>query len=84
MKTTLKLALLASSALFATPVLAQTQPTPPEHYTLDPRGVDMVTGKFTLVAHDIVIGDPINGGLAHRRASSPMEVGATPCRAPSR
>lgn len=56
MKTTLKLALLASSALFATPALAQTQPTPPEHYTLNEQGVDLVSGGFTTVTVDAAIG----------------------------
>lgn len=67
-KTSLKLALLASSALFAAPVLAQTQPTPPEHYTLDPRGVDLVNGTFNYVETDVVIGRPGEGGLVHGRA----------------
>lgn len=67
MKTTLKLALLASSALFATPALAQTQPTPPEHYTLDPRGVDLVTGTYNTYAEDVVIGQPGQGGIVFGR-----------------
>lgn len=40
MNNTLKAALLVSSALVATLVLAQQQPTPPEHYTLDAKSID--------------------------------------------
>jgi RHS repeat-associated protein len=68
MRHPLKAVLLVSSALIATPVLAQQQPTPPEHYTLDPRGVDLVTGKLAYVETDVVIGQPGNGGLVHGRA----------------
>ncbi len=67
MKTALKAALLVSSALVATPVLAQQQPTPPEHYTLDPRGVDLVQGVFNAYAEDVVIGRPDEGGIVHAR-----------------
>lgn len=67
MKSTFKLALLASSALLSTPVWAQQQPTPPEHYTLDARGVDLVTGGFSYQTADVVIGDPDQGGLVHGR-----------------
>jgi RHS repeat-associated protein len=67
MKTTLKLALLASSALFASSAWAQQQPTPPEHYTLDANGVDLVTGQFAYQINDVVIGDPAQGGLVHGR-----------------
>jgi len=66
-KTALKLALLASSALFASSAWAQQQPTPPEHYTLDARGVDLVTGDFAYQANDVVIGQPGQGGLVHSR-----------------
>ncbi|WP_433952556.1 hypothetical protein [Brevundimonas diminuta] len=68
MKTTLKLALLASSALFATPALAQTQPTPPEHYTLNEQGVDLVSGGFTTVTVDAAIGSG-EGAISFARAS---------------
>ncbi|MFY0398053.1 hypothetical protein, partial [Brevundimonas naejangsanensis] len=66
MKTTLKLALLASSALFATPVLAQTPPLPPEHHTLDARGVDLVTGRFNLPPDLLNIGSG-DGALSSGR-----------------
>lgn len=52
----------------ATPVWAQQQPIPPEHYTLDARGVDLVTGGFAYQTADVVIGDPGQGGLVHGRA----------------
>lgn len=48
-------------------VQAQVQPTPPEHYTLDPRGVDLVTGQFIYQATDLVIGQPGAGGIVHAR-----------------
>ena len=67
MKNTLKAALLVSSALVATPVLAQQQPTPPEHYTLDPRGVDLVQGTFNYGVVDVAIGPRGQGGLEHGR-----------------
>ena len=67
MNHTLKAALLISSALVATPALAQTQPTPPEHYTLDPRGVDLVQGTFNTSAADVSIGPSGEGGLAFGR-----------------
>lgn len=51
----------------STPAWAQKQPTPPEHYTLDARGVDLVTGGFAYQTNDIVIGDPGQGGLVHGR-----------------
>lgn len=44
MKTALKALLLATTALVATPVFAQQQPTPPEYYTVDAQGVDLVQG----------------------------------------
>ena len=51
----------------STPAWAQQQPTPPEHYTLDARGVDLVTGGFAYQTADVVIGDPNQGGLVHGR-----------------
>ncbi len=63
--------LLASAVIgllvYAHDANAQTQPTPPEHYTLDERGVDLVTGQFVYEATDIVIGQPENGGIVHAR-----------------
>lgn len=47
--------------------LAQSQGMPPEHYTLDPRGVDLVTGSFNFGTSDVVIGQPGVGGLVHAR-----------------
>ena len=46
---------------------AQTQPTPPEHYTHDERGVDLVTGQFVHEAVDVAIGPPDEGGIVHSR-----------------
>lgn len=43
------------------------QPTPPEHYSLDPRGVDLVTGHFNFQTIDVAIGQPGAGGLALTR-----------------
>ncbi len=57
----LLLAALASTAM------AQTQPIPPEHYTLDPRGVDLVSGGFNHGTTEVVIGQPGAGGLAYGR-----------------
>nr|WP_314121761.1 RHS repeat-associated core domain-containing protein [uncultured Brevundimonas sp.] len=67
MNTTLKAALLLSSALIATPAFAQQQPIPPEHYTLDARGVDLVTGIHAFATTEVVIGNPEQGGLRYGR-----------------
>ena len=67
MKNTLKAALLVTSALIATPALAQQQPTPPEHYTLNSQGVDLVQGTFNYSTTDLVIGTPGAGGIVHGR-----------------
>ncbi|KAK0332766.1 hypothetical protein LTR94_023609 [Friedmanniomyces endolithicus] len=67
MNNTLKAALLLSSGLIATPVLAQQQPIPPEHYTLDARGVDLVTGVHAFSTTEVVIGNPGQGGLSYGR-----------------
>ena len=70
-KRTSRALLLTGSAtiglICANPALAQTQPTPPEHYALDERGVDLVRGTFTTVATDVVIGRPGDGGIAFSR-----------------
>lgn len=46
---------------------AAQQPIPPEHYTLDPRGVDLVSGSFNYATTEVVIGQPGAGGLAYGR-----------------
>jgi len=66
MKIALKLALLASCSLFATSALSQTSLLPPENYSLDPRGVDLVTGKLVVSRVDFTIGDPDQGGLSYQ------------------
>ncbi|WP_428156243.1 RHS repeat-associated core domain-containing protein [Brevundimonas sp.] len=69
MNNTLKAALLVSSALIATPVLAQTNaPPPPDHFTLDGRGVDLISGQFVHTATDLTIGQPGAGGLSLSRS----------------
>jgi len=40
---------------------------PPTHYSVDPRGIDVLTGKFTLTTVDASVGDPEAGGLAYAR-----------------
>jgi RHS repeat-associated protein len=61
--------LLASMMLtvLAPVVAAQEQPIPPEHYTLDSRGVDLVSGSFNYGTTEVVIGQPGAGGLAYGR-----------------
>ena len=63
-------ALLASTMLtaLAPAVAAQEQPIPPEHYTLDPRGVDLVAGTFNHGTTEVVIGQPGSGGLVYGRS----------------
>lgn len=56
-----------SFAALAPAVSAQQQPIPPDHYTLDPRGVDLVTGSFNFGTTEVVIGQPGAGGLAYGR-----------------
>lgn len=53
--------------VLASVAAAQTQPIPPEHYTLDPRGVDLVAGSFNHGTTEVVIGQPGAGGLAYGR-----------------
>jgi RHS repeat-associated protein len=68
MRHSLKAALLVSSALIATPALAQVLPSaPPSYYSLDERGVDLVTGSFNYQSTNVSIGDPSQGGLTYSR-----------------
>ena len=48
-------------ALAAGAAQAQTAPLPPEHYTMDPRGVDLVSGDYPLAVEEVAIGQPGNG-----------------------
>ncbi|MFA4940762.1 hypothetical protein [Brevundimonas sp.] len=68
MKNTLKAALLVSSALIAAPALAQTplKAPPPQFYSTDANGVDLVNGAFRWSITPVQIGDA-NGGLAYSR-----------------
>jgi RHS repeat-associated protein len=45
----------------------QAQGVPPEHYTLDPRGVDLVMGQLVYTTEEVAIGQPGAGGLEHAR-----------------
>lgn len=54
-------------AMWASETAAQTQPIPPEHYTSDPRGVDLVSGGFNYITTEVVIGQPGAGGLSYGR-----------------
>lgn len=58
---------LASALLAYGAASAQSQPVPPEHYTLDPRGVDLVTGAYIHPVPEVAIGQPGAGGLVHER-----------------
>ena len=66
-RTLLMTGVAAIGLVCANPALAQEQPTPPEHYTLDERGVDLVHGTFNYYEADVVIGQPGNGGIIHGR-----------------
>lgn len=61
--------ILVAMAVVAAPAaaVAQDQPVPPSHYTVDPRGVDLVTGNFVYGVTEVVIGQPGAGGLAYGR-----------------
>ncbi|MBX9576101.1 MAG: hypothetical protein K2X07_10730 [Caulobacteraceae bacterium] len=59
-------ALPLSAALTATEARAQAQPIPPERYTLDARGVDLVSGNFMPVSGGTSIGPP-GLGLSYGR-----------------
>jgi YD repeat-containing protein len=48
------------------------QPTPPEHYTLDARGVDLVSGHFNFQTTEVMIGQPGGGGLALTRGRTQL------------
>lgn len=77
MRNTFKAALLMSTAcgLIATPALSQNAAPPPDHYSLDDRGVDVVTGGLYYTATDVVIGDPAQGGLTFERVPTPSGMG---------
>ncbi|WP_291832517.1 RHS repeat-associated core domain-containing protein [Brevundimonas sp.] len=60
--------LLASTALglgLIAPQFATAQTLPPERYTLDPRGVDLVRGQWTPISAQVSIGGAT--GLSHQR-----------------
>jgi len=60
--------LLASTALglgLIAPQYAAAQAIPPERYTLDPRGVDLVRGQWTPISAQVSIGGAT--GLSHQR-----------------
>lgn len=72
MKSTLKAACslpcLIVALSFGSSALAQVAPpVPPEHYTNDARGVDLVTGKFNYGVTEVVIGPAGGGGIAYGR-----------------
>lgn len=72
MKSTLKAACslpcLIVALGFGASALAQVAPpVPPEHYTNDARGVDLVTGKFNYGVTEVVIGPAGGGGIAYGR-----------------
>ena len=70
MRHPLKAALLISSALIATPSLAQSvlSAPPPTQYIVDERGVDVLAGTFNLSTTDVVIGPPDQGGMVYSRS----------------
>ena len=69
MKITMKAALLACSALIASPAAAQAvlTPPPPTTYILDDRGVDVLAGSFNLATTDLVMGPAGQGGMTYSR-----------------
>jgi hypothetical protein len=58
---------LALSAAGAVNAQSISQPIPPEHYSLDERGVDMVSGHYNFQTTEVAIGQPGDGGLALTR-----------------
>lgn len=69
------IALLAGA--FGSAAAAQDQPVPPEYYSIDARGVDLVRGTFNYSAVEVTIGQPGAGGLSHGRTW----IGATSANA---
>ncbi|MEJ6789570.1 RHS repeat-associated core domain-containing protein [Brevundimonas sp. BR2-1] len=68
-RVTLKTWLFAATsgiALAAGAAQAQTTPIPPEHYTLDARGVDLVSGQWMPISGGVSIG-PADTGLSYSR-----------------
>ena len=65
MKRFIALLWLVLAVAIAAPAVAQ-QPVPPDHYTLDPRGVDLVSGTFNYATTEVAIGGA--GGLSYGRA----------------
>lgn len=78
MKTRHKTWLLAATSALALTTAgvaeAQTisQPIPPEHYSVDARGVDMVSGYFNFQTTEVAIGQPGQGGLSLTRGRSQL------------
>jgi hypothetical protein len=67
---TLSAALLGATCLSGGTAYAQSVlvPPPPTHYSVDGRGVDVITGKTVLSTVDAVVGDPGSGnGMAYSR-----------------
>ena len=59
-----------SCLLLATPAVAQSQlaAPPPIDFSLDPRGVDLISGTFNYTTTDVSIGNLGEGGLSYARA----------------
>jgi RHS repeat-associated protein len=64
--TIIGLIVLALGLLGSAGAASAQQPVPPEHYTLDPHGVDLVSGQFVMPVTEVAIG-PAAGGLSHGR-----------------
>lgn len=60
-------AALILGAGFGAQAQSISQPIPPEHYSLDARGVDLVSGQFTFPVTEVAIGQPGSGGLSLTR-----------------
>ena len=54
------------------------QPVPPTRYSLDDRGVDLVTGLFNFTTQEVVIGQPAQGGDSLRSNLSPAKPDRSP------
>lgn len=73
---------IAAAVLLLAPASAPAQipnqPVPPTSYSLDDRGVDLVTGLFNFTTQELVIGQPGQGGIVYGRTFLRLSPTASP------
>jgi len=69
------LAVVLGLAMASVSAFAQDQPAPPVNIAVDPRGVDLPTGKFIYSTTEAAIGQPGQGGISYGRIFIPVQGG---------